>query len=75
MLLGHSDDNAEQDTGHLRVTYHHNFFDGSDTRHPRVRFGNPVHVFNAYCAGNEYTLDDPEQVRDVVRAGAGGATR
>ncbi|MGI5153285.1 cellulose binding domain-containing protein [Plantactinospora sp. CA-294935] len=48
MLLGHSDDNASQDQGHLRVTYHHNWFDGSEQRHPRVRFGNPVHVFNNY---------------------------
>ena len=46
MLLGHSDDNAGQDVGHLRVTYHHNWFDGSNQRHPRVRFGNPVHVYN-----------------------------
>jgi pectate lyase len=48
MLLGHSDDNASQDVGHLRVTYHHNWFDGSNQRHPRVRFGNPVHVYNNY---------------------------
>ncbi len=54
MLLGHSDDNGSQDIGHLRVTYHHNWFDGSGTRHPRVRFGNPVHVFNNYYNGNEY---------------------
>jgi pectate lyase len=48
MLLGHSDDNGSQDNGHLRVTYHHNWFDGSKQRHPRVRFGNPVHVYNNY---------------------------
>ncbi|MET7402150.1 RICIN domain-containing protein [Dactylosporangium sp. NPDC005572] len=48
MLLGHSDDNGSQDRGHLRVTYHHNWFDGSTQRHPRVRFGNPVHVYNNY---------------------------
>jgi pectate lyase len=52
MLLGHSDDNGSQDTGHLRVSYHHNFFDGSTQRHPRVRFGNPVHVFNNYYKNN-----------------------
>ena len=46
MLLGHSDDNGSQDIGHLRVSYHHNWFDGSNQRHPRVRFGNPVHVYN-----------------------------
>ncbi|WP_442934122.1 pectate lyase family protein [Micromonospora sp. CPCC 205561] len=52
MLLGHSDSNASQDTGHLRVTYHHNWFDESTQRHPRVRFGNPVHVFNNYYDSN-----------------------
>jgi pectate lyase len=54
MLLGHSDSNASEDVGHLRVTYHHNWLDGSGTRHPRVRFGNPVHVFNNYYFNNEY---------------------
>jgi pectate lyase len=53
MLLGHDDGNGDQDTGHLRVTYHHNWFDGSAERNPRVRFGNPVHVFNNYMDNNE----------------------
>jgi pectate lyase len=55
-LLGHSDkDEIRQiDTGHLRVTYHHNFFDGTKTRHPRVRYAEPVHVFNNYFKNNEY---------------------
>jgi pectate lyase len=48
MLLGHSDSNAAEDTGHLRVTYHHNYFSNCAQRSPRVRFGNPVHVFNNY---------------------------
>ncbi|MBN2536174.1 MAG: hypothetical protein JXB88_25055 [Spirochaetales bacterium] len=52
-LLGHSDDNTGQDTGNLKVTYHHNFFDNTDTRHPRIRFGH-VHVLNNYYIGNEY---------------------
>lgn len=47
-LVGHSDDNGAEDIGHLRVTYHHNWFDGTNQRNPRVRFGNPVHVFNNY---------------------------
>ncbi|MEV4753779.1 pectate lyase [Micromonospora sp. NPDC049559] len=51
-LLGHSDDNASEDVGRLRVSYHHNWFDGSNQRHPRVRFGNPVHVYNNYYNGN-----------------------
>jgi pectate lyase len=52
MLLGHSDDNGSEDIGHLRVTYHHNWFDGTVQRNPRVRFGNPVHVFNNYYFNN-----------------------
>jgi pectate lyase len=48
MLLGHSDDNGAQDIGKLRVTYHHNFFESTVQRNPRVRFGNPVHVFNNF---------------------------
>jgi len=48
MLLGHSDTNAGEDVGHLRVTYHHNWFDGTNQRHPRVRFGDPVHVYNNF---------------------------
>jgi pectate lyase len=47
-LIGHSDNNASEDTGHLRVTYHHNLFSNCAQRNPRVRFGNPVHVFNNY---------------------------
>ncbi|NUT53173.1 MAG: pectate lyase [Saccharothrix sp.] len=50
-LLGHSD-TYTSDKGKLRVTYHHNFFDGTDQRHPRVRFGEPVHVYNNYYKGN-----------------------
>jgi pectate lyase len=47
-LLGHSDDNGDEDRGRLRVTYHHNYFDGTNQRNPRVRYGNPVHVYNNY---------------------------
>jgi pectate lyase len=47
-LLGHSDSNGDEDRGKLRVTYHHNYFDGTNQRNPRVRFGNPVHVYNNY---------------------------
>lgn len=48
MLLGHDDDNASEDVGALQVTYHHNWFDETNQRNPRVRFGDPVHVYNNY---------------------------
>jgi pectate lyase len=47
-LVGHSDGNGSEDRGHLRVTYHHNWFDRTFERSPRVRFGETVHVFNNY---------------------------
>lgn len=61
-LLGHSDnpDALAADRGRLRVTYHHNFFDGTRTRHPRVRAGETVHVFNNWFRGNEYGMASTE---------------
>ncbi|GIE94144.1 pectate lyase family protein [Paractinoplanes rishiriensis] len=53
MLIGHSDGASSTDVGHLKVSIHHNWFDGSRQRHPRVRFGEPVHVYNNYFDGNE----------------------
>lgn len=47
MLLGHSD-GFTADIGYLKVTYHHNYFNGSNQRHPRARYGDPVHVYNNY---------------------------
>ncbi|MDR7280362.1 pectate lyase family protein [Catenuloplanes atrovinosus] len=52
MLLGHDDGNGAQDTGYLKVTYHNNWFDRTPQRNPRVRFGEPVHVFNNYFVYN-----------------------
>ncbi len=46
-LIGHSDSNASEDTGHLRVTYHHNYFSNCDQRMPSLRFGTG-HVYNNY---------------------------
>ncbi|HSV26773.1 MAG TPA: carbohydrate-binding protein [Sedimentisphaerales bacterium] len=50
-LVGNSDDNASVDAGNLRVTFHHNWFQGTESRHPRVRFSGLTHVFNNFYDG------------------------
>ncbi|MEZ4951610.1 MAG: hypothetical protein R2784_19815 [Saprospiraceae bacterium] len=66
-LIGAGDD-AIQDRDHLRVTFHHCWYDGTyergvNQRMPRVRFGD-VHVFNnyyekvaSYCVAARYESD------------------
>ncbi|KAK6523076.1 hypothetical protein TWF281_002499 [Arthrobotrys megalospora] len=44
-LVGHSDNNASEDTGKLHVTYHHNSFTNVNSRLPSVRFGT-AHIFS-----------------------------
>lgn len=67
-LVGHSDGNAGEDRGHLRVTYHHNWFDRTFERSPRVRFGETVHVFNNYYS-NVDNNSDSYAIASVMDAG------
>ncbi len=41
----------KSETGPNYITYHHNWFDHSDSRHPRIRTMS-VHIFNNYFDGN-----------------------
>lgn len=58
-LVGHSNSNGSEDAA-ITVTFHHNHFDNSGSRQPRVRFGR-AHVYNnfydnvtTYGAGSAY---------------------
>lgn len=67
-LLGHSDGNAAQDTGKLRITMHHNWYSTlCKERMPRVRFGQ-VHVYNNYysAAGSNYNIGVGNNSRILV---------
>ncbi|KAL5330635.1 hypothetical protein ACEPPN_000154 [Leptodophora sp. 'Broadleaf-Isolate-01'] len=46
-LVGHSDSNGAEDTGHLIVTYANNYFKNINSRGPSIRFGT-AHIFNQY---------------------------
>ncbi|MEV6078068.1 polysaccharide lyase family 1 protein [Streptomyces sp. NPDC052069] len=49
-LVGHSDNNAGEDTGHLHVTYHHNHFQNVYSRIPSLRFGTG-HFYDNFVEG------------------------
>ncbi|KAK6076135.1 pectate lyase [Seiridium cupressi] len=49
-LVGHSDSNADEDTGTLHVTYANNYFSNINSRQPSVRFGT-VHIINNLWEG------------------------
>jgi pectate lyase len=67
MLISHSDGAASTDVGHLKATIHHNFFNNSRQRHPRIRFGEPVHIYNNYFLRNElYGVASTENAGAVV---------
>lgn len=42
---------SEGTTAGLYITYHHNWFDHSDSRHPRVRYYS-AHIYNNFFDGN-----------------------
>ncbi|KAK3299639.1 pectin lyase fold/virulence factor [Chaetomium fimeti] len=46
-LVGHSDSNADEDTGTLRVTYANNKWININSRTPSIRFGT-AHIYNNY---------------------------
>jgi Pectate lyase len=57
-LVGHDDGNASEDTGHLTITWHHNWWANYVMeRQPRVRFGR-VHLFNNLytSVGDDYCI-------------------
>lgn len=68
-LIGHSDSNSSEDTGHLRITMHHNWYGTLvKERMPRVRFGK-VHVYNNYygSAGSNYNIGVGDKAQILVQ--------
>ncbi|KAI0143589.1 pectin lyase fold/virulence factor [Xylariaceae sp. FL1272] len=50
-LVGHSDSNADEDTGKLHVTYHHNYWYNINSRLPSIRFGTG-HIYSSCFEDN-----------------------
>ncbi|NUO57733.1 MAG: polysaccharide lyase family 1 protein [Hamadaea sp.] len=53
MLIGSTDNPSGGDPGRLKVTLHHNYFEGTYQRLPRVRFGQVDLYNNAYRLGGD----------------------
>jgi pectate lyase len=45
-LVGHSDNNAQEDTGKLHITYFNNYWTNINSRAPSLRFGT-AHIFDS----------------------------
>lgn len=61
-LVGHSDKNGAEDTGHLHITYHSNYWHNVNSRMPSLRFGT-AHVYNSFfnaCSDGINTRDGAE---------------
>ena len=65
-LVGHSDSNGAEDTGHLHVTYYDNWFQNFDSRTPSLRFGTG-HVFNNYFVNGSTGVDSREGAQMLVQ--------
>jgi len=65
-LVGHSDSNGSEDTGHLRVTYHHNLFQNFNSRTPSLRFGTG-HVYSNYFNNGDTGVHSRENAQMLVQ--------
>ncbi|KAF5874944.1 putative pectate lyase a protein [Botrytis fragariae] len=66
-LIGHSDSNAAEDTGHLTVTQHNNYWSNIGSRTPSFRFGTG-HVFNSYFLNANTGIDTRDGAQLLVQS-------
>ncbi|RDW85469.1 hypothetical protein BP5796_03794 [Coleophoma crateriformis] len=66
-LIGHSDNNGAQDTGHLHVTQHNNYWYNIGSRTPSFRFGTG-HVYNSYFKSMNTGIDTRDGAQLLVQS-------
>lgn len=66
-LIGHSDNNAAQDTGHLHVTQHNNYWLNIGSRTPSFRYGTG-HVFNSVFQSANTGIDTRDGAEILVQS-------
>ena len=65
-LVGHSDNNGAEDTGHLHVTYHHNYMYNFGSRTPSLRFGTG-HVYDNYFVNGSTGVHSRDNAQMLVQ--------
>lgn len=66
-LIGHSDNNAAEDTGHLHVTQHNNYWLNIGSRTPSLRYGTG-HVYNSYFKNMNTGIDSRDGAQILVQS-------
>ncbi|KAG4031882.1 hypothetical protein MFRU_008g02360 [Monilinia fructicola] len=66
-LIGHSDSNGAEDTGHLTVTQHNNYWSNIGSRTPSLRFGTG-HVYNSYFLNANTGIDTRDGAQILVQS-------
>jgi pectate lyase len=66
-LVGHSDNNAAEDTGHLHVTYANNYWLNIGSRAPSLRYGT-AHIFNSYFKNLNTGIDPRDGAQALVQS-------
>lgn len=66
-LVGHSDNNGAEDTGHLHITYANNYWLNIGSRTPSIRFGTG-HIYNSYFKNMNTGIDPRDGAQTLVQS-------
>jgi len=66
-LIGHSDNNAAEDTGHLHVTECDNYWSNIGSRTPSIRYG-VGHIYNTYFHSQNTGIDTRDGAQVLVQS-------
>ncbi|EXF73127.1 pectate lyase [Colletotrichum fioriniae PJ7] len=66
-LVGHSENNGAEDTGHLRITYANNYWANFGSRGPSLRFGTG-HVYNSYYLNGNSGINTRQNAQVLIQS-------
>ncbi|KAJ3956180.1 hypothetical protein N0V92_007278 [Colletotrichum tropicale] len=66
-LIGHSENNGDEDKGHLRITYAHNYWANFGSRGPSLRFGTG-HIYNSYYLNGNSGINTRQGAQVLIQS-------